>query len=108
MSQQPEKSVAQVLREAADLLKRTGWTQRRYQRNDCAGNERFCMLGAINRVTNADTSRRANSGARAAVMSALGGMSIVRFNDVIAKRRAEVVAKLLEAADLAEQEATHV
>lgn len=101
MSQQPEKSVAQVLRDAAAIVER-GWCQRRFGvGTDCA-----CASEAIRRAAHgAEFSyvvHVMNIPAWKFFSSHIGEPFVSEWNDSPQRTQAEVVAKLLEAADLAE------
>jgi hypothetical protein len=105
------KTVAQTLREAADLIEPEGkWTQEAFAR-DVAGNKLtfgisedaacWCLLGAVERASN---SAFAAFRITKFVRRAIGGdeNDPDYWNDAPERTQAEVVAKLREAAALAE------
>jgi hypothetical protein len=106
-----DKSIAQVLRDAADLIEPEGaWSDREVAK-DAAGDTVssdnpeavcWCALGAIWKLA-----REYGVKERPVVDMAdkAAGMSIAAFNDDCHKTQAEVVAKLREAAALAEEQA---
>lgn len=98
-----EATEADVLERAADLLEEFGWCQG-YMGSKRDG--QFCSLGALIEATN-DL-----GGDFGAVRRALGyedagsmGRHIARWNDDAGRTKAEVVAKLREAAARAREEA---
>jgi hypothetical protein len=89
-------AVADVLNGAADLIERDGWCQSRYLLET---GER-CADGAIAVAGNGHHGG-VRSVARLALRSAIGGESVVIWNDAPGRTKAEVVAALRAAAELA-------
>lgn len=88
-----EKSVADVLNDAADIVER-GWCQGVYIRGDSC-----CTTYAIWAALGDPTNKAFDA------LSALVGGNIIEWNDAPKRTQAEVVAKLREASALARAEA---
>lgn len=104
------KTIAQTLREAADLIEPEGaWTQEVFARNlagQCTGLSEFrgravcwCMMGATEKVS--DDNLRTSLGVDDLLEELIG--DVAAWNDAPERTQAEVVAKLREAAALAEE-----
>jgi hypothetical protein len=90
---------ADLLLRAADLLEEFGWRQMH------VGSKRqgaFCALGAINTATSDHGLERGAEWQEARqILERLVGGSVAHWNDADGRTRAEVVAKLREAASQA-------
>jgi hypothetical protein len=85
------RRVAQKLREAADLLAANGWIQEAPSDE----HDRYCMVGAVNVVTDdADVYEDATE----AILYHIGVLSIVQWNDEPGRTAEEVIAVLRETA----------
>lgn len=90
-----EVSVADVLTRAADLLEEFGWRQGDY------GSKRegtFCMLGAVDAACGDLGANFHNDGVCLALYKSFEDASVVKWNDAPGRTKAEVVAKLRDAA----------
>lgn len=99
----PEKSVAQVLREAAAIVER-GWRQGAFG----VGTDCVCASEAIRRAAYGEECEHTISSpmgipAWKFFADHIGEPFVAEWNDRPRRTQAEVVAKLLEAADVAER-----
>lgn len=99
------KTKAQILLDAAELLRTKGWTQGASART-ASGREvdsshyqacRFCMIGAINRASDNDYSDE-NSQALRTMWSLVPNEDIAAFNDAPGRTVEECIAVLEKAA----------
>jgi hypothetical protein len=103
---------AEVLREAADLIERTGLAKKAYARSASGRrvgpfSERavaFCAMGAIDRVAGGAIRPGWEAGCK--VSARIEGATITQWNDAPKRTASEVIAKLREVA--AELEASNV
>ena len=83
-------SVSEVLEQAAELIRRHGWVQRKYGTTG----EGYCIIGAIIAVPKHESGYPAIE----ALREELGGQSVMLWNDTEGRTKEEVLELLERAA----------
>lgn len=102
MISEKNKNAIKVLKKAiAILTPRGAWCQGALERKGGA----YCAMGALGKATSGSSFDSADITAKLSVRKVIGG-SIVGYNDYVAKRKSQVIAKFRKAIKLLESGAT--